>query len=499
MIRKFYPYLVLSVAPLFFLSSACSSPEGDRAKNAELEGRPISPYFVGLNLSYFNDLDVVWENYDIPGKLMQMDARILRYPGGEETSRWHWNMPGLNGYVDLWNEEKHQYKWQSTWVPPEEWETNEAFMSIDEYFEHCIAMGVEPLLGVNMTSGEVNDRREDGIQMAVDMIRHVKEKGYPLRYVYLDNEPWHRGSSNYYFFPDDDYAKLCVLYVDAIREVMPDLKFVANPFEQNQSRTQSRVQRFFEIAGNHIDIISVHLYWETGRADFNKWADQKPMLASNQWREMETTLTFVQDLKNLQRSIHNLGFDNVELAVLEWNPSGLRNEDPVPNGWQRALIQGEMLMQFLEAEVVMTSMWPMLWQVVPPENTGFTNTPRPRPDNFLPRGILEKQSPFNTTPTHDMFMLFRGVSGGSLLGAEFKPAGQYIQNIQLRDGSRIVLILNKSDSAYELDADILKGMGPDLLIEQIDKNQTRGIRASANNSVAVPPFSLSRIQSSSAR
>lgn len=455
------------------------------------EGRKISPHLIGVNLSYFNDLDYIWDNYEIPERLRQMDARILRYPGGEETSRWHWNMPGLNGYVDYWNPRHHNQTWQSTWVPPEEWYSNEAFMSIDEYFEHCIAIGAEPLLGVNMTSGEVNNRREDGIQMAVDMVKHVKNMGYPLRFIYLDNEPWHRHRSNYYLFPDDDYAELCVLYVDAIREVLPDVKFIANPFEAGSIRNQQQVRRFFEIAGNHVDIISIHFYWEWSRGTWDRWAAQFPMLNSSSWRSPEETYTFTRDLEDLRRMITRLGFET-ELAILEWNIAPIREEENRPTPKQLPLMQAEMLMQFLEAEMVMTTIWPTLWQVTPPERFAHRERSIGQSQN---RGILRHDPPYESTGTYDMFRIFRGVSGGTLLKSEFLETGQYLQLIRSRDEQNLIIVLNKSPESYSLE---LPWLNPDSVPVEKETLSLSGLSERSiqiqNRGIELQPYSLNRIR-----
>ena len=172
------------------------------APNFKNEGVPIGDYLVGFNNSYFNDLDEAWALGNIPGKLDQLGVDILRYPGGEETSRWNWKQTGVNGYVDIWSTDKKHLSqnWQSTYLPREEWEDNTSFMDVDEYFAHCKALGAEPLLGVNMSAGEVNGRIQEGIDLTLEMLQHCMDKGYPLTYVYLDNEPWHHSKNQCYYF-----------------------------------------------------------------------------------------------------------------------------------------------------------------------------------------------------------------------------------------------------------------------------------------------------------
>ena len=91
--------------------------------------------FLGINLSYFNITDEIWQKYDLLVKLKKAGIKALRYPGGEETSFFHWEHPGVNGYEDIWDpKDQHgvalkRGRFQATWVPPERWDTNEDFMS----------------------------------------------------------------------------------------------------------------------------------------------------------------------------------------------------------------------------------------------------------------------------------------------------------------------------------------------------------------------------------
>lgn len=458
--------------------------------NSVNEGLPVSPYLIGFNLSYFNDLDDIWEEYDIPSKLQTAGAVILRYPGGEETSRWQWDQPGVNGYVDAWNLEHHQQEWQSTWVSPDQWSENTRFMDIDEYFTHCIQIGAEPLLGVNMTAGEVNDRREDAIQSAVRMIEHVKAAGYPLQYVYFDNEPWHKNKNNYYPFPGDDYAELCVLYAEALRAVLPTLKVVVNPFEAHHEQNPETVRRFMDIAGAHIDVINMHYYWEWGRSSWDHWVSQIPMKNSSTWRT-SVTRTYSYDLNNLRNILTAMGYPSVELAVLEWNIAPPSSDDVLTQS-QRAIMLGEMLMQFIDANVTMTALWPTFWQVVPPEDANRVSA-----DSMVVRGfhgILEPQPPYQTTKIHDLFSLFRGIPGSMQLDTRIQASGVYEQCYRLADGRTVYMILNKSGEPQGMSLEIANEVLESW--SYIDPQGVASIEPGLGKLPELPqlsPFSLNRI------
>lgn len=164
----------------------------------------VEPGFLGINLSYFNTTDEIWDTYHFQEKLKAAGVGALRYPGGEETSFFHWRHPGVNGYEDIWDpNQTHgsapgRGRFQTTWISPEKWSTNEAFMDFDEFMETCIALGAEPIVGINLSSGRKHDRRADGIAEALDWMRYCKRKDYKVTYWFLDNEPWH-GEAGYTF------------------------------------------------------------------------------------------------------------------------------------------------------------------------------------------------------------------------------------------------------------------------------------------------------------
>lgn len=402
--------------------------------NYSYEGPVIGEYLLGFNNSYFNDLDEAWKKGNIPGKLKALGVDILRYPGGEETSRWNWKQTGVNGYVDIWSTNpKHlQSNWQSTYVPAEEWGSNESFMDIDEYFAHCRALGAEPLLGVNMTTGEVNDRYQDGLDLAVDMIEYCMKKNYPLTYVYFDNEPWHHDSSNYYRFPGQDYAKRCVAFSKALRKVNGKLKFVANPLDGNQSADRKKMSAFLKIAGDHVDIIDAHWYWNWGQSDYEIWKSHFPMRNSSKWKPYEKSITYAEFAKSIHKVFKSSGCDHLKLAALEWNIAPMKKSY---HHAKTALMQAEMFMQMIEGEVFMACLWPMFYQITPPGSTSqFKGA-------CGSRSIFEHSEPYKPTDSYRMFQIFKDISGGRLLD-RFYDRGIYVLTVLSKDRSEIIYYIH---------------------------------------------------------
>jgi hypothetical protein len=48
----------------------------------------------------------IWRTGGIADSLRYAGIKALRYPGGQETSFFHWRSPGVNGYEDFWDDPK---------------------------------------------------------------------------------------------------------------------------------------------------------------------------------------------------------------------------------------------------------------------------------------------------------------------------------------------------------------------------------------------------------
>ncbi len=90
--------------------------------------RDISPMLIGYNMSYYHDTDALWADGNIANYLSQLDTGILRYPGGEETSYFHWEYPGADGYHDIW--EPNPSNWW--YADPCQARDFEGYMNTDE-------------------------------------------------------------------------------------------------------------------------------------------------------------------------------------------------------------------------------------------------------------------------------------------------------------------------------------------------------------------------------
>ena len=488
--RKFASSLMLQLSLALGVSGQ-TLPTVDLSKAQPAER--VSPMLFGLNLSYFNDLDSVWEAGDLAAVYRRAGIGALRYPGGEETSRFHWETPGVTGYIDLWNPQHHDQTWQSLRVPKDQWETFEGHMDFEEFMAAAEAVGAEPLVGINMSSGVKMDRLDDAIAEAVRWVQHVKEKGYSVTYWYLDNEPWHEHNDNYLHIPLEDYARLCVRFVEAMRAVDPDARFIANPLEGGKIGNWKALEPFMKIAGRHVDVLDYHWYWEWGNATWETWLASRPVRNSSKWRPYHEAQTFTELIRRTQRQLRENGYPDVSVAALEWNVSSPKDQPLQPR--HAALMHGELLLQFADAGLEMACVWPGFWEVM--------IVPGPLED----RAWIEHAPPHRPKAALDVVQILSVVGGGERLEGPGLSTGSASPTLAVRsaDGSTVyVFVLNKDEEPKTIsilagaaatpatvtrftEADGLAAPTAAELDGDGDGDGDGGVR------VTLPPYSLTRV------
>ena len=401
----------------------------------------ISTLLTGVNIAYYYDTDQLWADGRIAGYLRDVKAGILRYPGGCETSMFHWETPYSHWKVDFWDPN----------VEPNTPTT--AYMDTDDYIRHCRAIGAEPLIGVNLQSGKKYNRIADSVAEAVRWVKYCKDKNYNVRYWYLDNEPFYAFNSQ--AMTVAEYAGYIKQFVPAMRAVDPNIKIIANWNEKlSEPNYWAQWQYLLEQAGQYIDIADVHWYWDNGLAKWNNWITENPMI-SRLWCDDcngpdkryhgPTYIEEIQRFRSELKDINGLSHD-IKLAALEWNV-GKNWPEPIPSAFQCALMQAEMLGQFIEGGLDMACMWPLNWD--------WTNW------QILFWGILdtEKHQP---TPGFYVFKLYSNALGQQLVTS--KTSQVYVRPVSARsqDGKTLwVYLLNKSADGKPVNAELnVSGFSP---------------------------------------
>lgn len=382
--------------------------ESDFSIGFDLENtKLVSDMLMGFNLIYPHEKNSIWQDNKVAGYLRDVNVSFLRYPGGTVASYYHWDALTGEGWKDSWDPENP--------VTPK---SSSEFMDIDEYIELVKATGATPLVGINMSSGWRWDRMQDGIDEAIALMEYCKSKNFDVEYWYLDNEPYQEDSNGGAKSPEQ-YGDLINLYVPAMKEIKPDIKIIAN-WNAGYRNKRSEHERLLKRAGNNIDVMDIHWYWSWSDTSWEKWLDKTPMV---EW----TGFNYMEDIRYYKKLLLELGLPDIKMASLEWNTGPISIGNSLTAA-RAAMVQTEMMMQFIAGGLDYAVFWPVHWpdQSSKPRSLVDTSNNKPNPNYYL-------------------FQFF-----GKLLGGEFIPANISIDNIfafAVRDDHQNLIricVLNKN-------------------------------------------------------
>lgn len=368
----------------------------------------ISSAFLGVDLSYFNATDEIWEGHGFNEKLRRAGVGSLRYPGGHETGFFHWEHPGVNGYEDRWApKEQHGYApyrgpFQTTWVHPDEWDTNESFMDFDQFMEACHAIGAEPVVGINLSSGRKYDRYQEGIDMALRWLRYCEEQGYDVKYWFLECEPWHK--ENNYTFTDEEYIEDTLAYGRALKAEFPDIKLITNPLGGRNFVNTEWLAWIIGETKEVVDYIDIHWYWAWHEGSFDHWLEHTPIGFHHYGPRHQ--MGYAEGVEMIREAAREAGAPDMGVMVLEWNiaPS---NHTQTFRQSLTAVIHGEILMEYMRADVEITNLWTLLWS---------SRREVWSEQDYFP-GIVTLDPPYEPTLSLDLFRLLSPVQGAKYLQA----------------------------------------------------------------------------------
>lgn len=407
----------------------------------------ISDKLIGFNLIYPHEKDYIWKDGKLAGYLEDMQVAFLRYPGGTVCSYYHWNALTGEGWKDSWDPDR-----PVTPKAPSE------FMEIDEYIALVRKTGATPLVGINMSSGWRWNRQDEGLKEALALMQYCKDQNFHVEYWYLDNEPYMHDSNGGSKTPEQ-YAALINAYVPVMKAFDPNVKIVAN-WNSGFKNKRSEFEALIKLAGKNIDIMDVHWYWSWNDASWKRWLEKTPMV---QW----TGFTYDQDIEYFREMKKELGYPNMKLASFEWN-TGSPKEDITPA--RMALIQIEMMMQFIRGGLDMAIMWPIHW-----------------PDVNAKKRSLYNEQTSEINPVYHLFKFFGNMQGGKYFHTQLIKPNDNMVSFAVQDASSkiyrfCVLNKNSEDVMTEIKLDKLPGMkikeamvysvsdnGSDYSLDKVDK------------------------------
>jgi len=309
----------------------------------------ISKYLNGVCINMAMDTDARWDDGTIAAHLIEMGANILRYPDTSEMYHWQ-ECPGAPVWKDSWETDPcSPYYFADHNIC----DSNHT-MDINDYIYWCGQIGAEPFITVNFQSGWKYDRLDDTLDEALALMQHCKDNNFNVKYWRIGSEPFDLTGA--------EMASVANLYAPAMRAVDPNIKIicsVANQFHW------AKWQRFFENLddSNYVDYVDLHTYW--------RWVDEgSPVEWMATWdnflndnpitfvfRNYTEHLTYIEEIERFRQTYEDYG---VDVVMMEWSVGPLWGAVEQSH-YQHAMIQCEIMMQYMQANLFMASRWPGSW------------------------------------------------------------------------------------------------------------------------------------------
>ena len=408
---------VLCAAPVGGLRAAGPMAGAEPTMTVRLDrvtDRTVSERLLGFNIVYAKNPDSLWRSGVLAKGIRDCRPGFLRYPGGTVNTYFHWESPTGNGWEDCWDP---QYD-------PSRNRPAEGFMDIDEYIALVRETGAEPLVGININSGFRWNRVEEGIQEALRLMKYCRDKGLNVKYWYMGNEPYMHDCNGGASTPAE-YGRMINAFVPRMKEFDPDIKIIAN-WHATFRKHGGQYDELLSVAGHNIDVIDVHWYCMWGNASWDQWLAKTPC-------GVFTGDSYASEIGRFREIAERNGFPELQLASLEWNVGpGKRTSGPRLTADQSALVQAEMMMQFMQGGLDMATFWPLFWD----SEFGF-------------RSFFDKKTG-KLQPTSEILKIFGTFQGGSLVECAVTPAQEKVVSLTVRDakaGKVHLCLLNKNGHA----------------------------------------------------
>jgi alpha-L-arabinofuranosidase len=326
-----------------------------------LQSKPISRYMTGMNtfFSYWTD--------DVRPKLIpylqQLRVGMLRYPGGEINSYFHWDYPAIPAktpWIDAWDPAVKAEPYKNKQTPN---------MDIDEYMQVIKLTGAEPMVGVNIESGVKYNRVQDSVDEAVRNLKYTLDRGYNIKYWFLDNESYHEQS--HVQMKVEEYAQYVNMFSAALKKADPSIQTVVNW----NTRLNGEWKKLIELAGDSFDVGDKHYYWSHGTASYEKWLKQNPL---TMFVESGKQGPVLKEFTDFRKVIAEATSRPIKIGVMEWNLGGKPTAPVSP--YQYALVQSELMGEMLKGGVDMATFWPLIWQGQDEKTLLNSKTLKPNPN-----------------------------------------------------------------------------------------------------------------------
>ncbi len=252
---------------------------------------------------------------DVEKALKDLEVPILRWPGGNYASGYHWKWGAGPKNERVARKNPHWDEFESH------------HFGTTEFVEHCRRIGAEPMICVGIGKSEENPTPEE----AAAWVRYCNDNegpeaelrakaGYPeplnVKWWMIGNEVWGTWQIGYYK-NGEDYGKDALEFIKAMKKSDASLKFVTVGGDPPIYRRWNKEQLSIDDLARQIDAFAWHHYLQVGDPDERI----SHIEASLGLRKVERKLN--QTIKLIQNTCKRIGRDDlIQIAITEWNEYG---------------------------------------------------------------------------------------------------------------------------------------------------------------------------------
>ena len=341
--KKLYSLCLYAALCAFSGTVAQAQTAGVQSEGIEIDvASPqwkISEYLTGGHFVYGLENDTLYMDERISDFLKTSRSKVIRWPGGTVTQCYHWDdLTGIPYPVeyDSWGNKFNE----SMRKKPE------CYMDLDEYIAYCRKVGADPMVGINIRSGNKYQGPGKGLEGSLDearrLIQYCKDKNYNVKNWYIGNE-------SYIMFRKENYIKYSEFidkYAEVLRAVDPDINIIGDwQFGGRLKQVVNLVRQ-----SKHINMMEIHEKWGNGFGmksgnTFEEWKHEYPIYKGQLGR-------YIDQFKD---SVKVMGREDVKIAMNEWGLSGKNYADTDP--FKCGLMAADFLMELYKHDVQMACYW----------------------------------------------------------------------------------------------------------------------------------------------
>ncbi|ARN57029.1 Alpha-L-arabinofuranosidase [Sedimentisphaera salicampi] len=436
----------------------------------------ISPYLNGTCVNTCFDNDQRWSNGIIPQRISELGAEVLRYPDTAKGG-WHWQeCPGAPAWRDSWETDPDSfYYFEDKSVCQ-----SEHTMDIDDYRYWCYLLDVEPFITINFQSGWRYNRIQDSLNETLALVQHCKNNNYNIKYWRIGNEPFNMTAS--------ELAGIVNMFVPAMKQIDPNIEIIVNTSNHfNTPYSAPRWSEFFELAGDKVDYADLHCYWRWGDKDepaenlatWENFINDVPITAEHtEWAGEH--LTYNEEINNFRSRYSQYGID---VIISEWNAGPLWHRIERSH-YQAALIQSEMMMQFIKGDLFMATRWPGSWGAVQGDRAFID------PETLQPRPVLKAMNLFNSILGETLLSSDSGVPAVPCVSAYNEEDNKLFNILLNKTGSRKKILIENSSPVQSAQVQILSAQNGDVWRDSALLNTADSIEKGNSVYYSLPAYSL---------